>query len=283
MVRGAALVARAQVLEVARATGAGTGRLLWHHVLPACAAPLLVQQTSVFAIAILAEAALSFVGVGPPPPQPSLGSIIADGRDAMVEAPWVCLALALLLPCWCSASTSRGWASRSARSPKKGAPLSYSCGAWPFENVAARQRSCSAVHVGRIAVSGHSRRFKRRRCREPGARGSAAAVAQPQAPRSRGHDPETCRHPAEQGRQVRDGRRWTDPIPPWLAGRASRPDIHHAAVSDDGARRPPPGSCNLPAAPWRLSYQAWPGSRPVRRVTGADQDRAGRGAPECPG
>jgi peptide/nickel transport system permease protein len=71
--------------------------VLRRHVLPACAAPLVVQQTYVFAIAILAEAVLSFVGVGPPPPQPSLGSIIADGRDTMVEAPWIALAPGLAI------------------------------------------------------------------------------------------------------------------------------------------------------------------------------------------
>jgi len=92
VMRGAVLVARAQdYVEAARAVGARTARLLWHHVLPACAAPLVVQQTYVFAIAILAEAVLSFVGVGPPPPRPTLGSIIADGRDNMVEAAWIAL------------------------------------------------------------------------------------------------------------------------------------------------------------------------------------------------
>ncbi len=93
VMRGAVLVARSQdYVEAARAVGARTGRILWRHVLPACAAPLAVQQTYVFAIAILAEAVLSFVGVGPPPPQPTLGAIIADGRDNMVEAPWIMLA-----------------------------------------------------------------------------------------------------------------------------------------------------------------------------------------------
>ncbi len=92
VMRGAVLVARAQdYVEAARATGAGTARILWHHVIPACAAPLAVQQTYIFAVAILAEAVLSFIGVGPPPPQPTLGAIIADGRDNMVEAPWVML------------------------------------------------------------------------------------------------------------------------------------------------------------------------------------------------
>jgi peptide/nickel transport system permease protein len=98
VMRGAVLVARAQdYVDAARAIGARTGRLLARHVLPACAAPLAVQQTYVFAIAILAEAVLSFVGVGPPPPQPTLGAIIADGRDNMAEAPWIMLAPGLAI------------------------------------------------------------------------------------------------------------------------------------------------------------------------------------------
>ena len=90
IVRGAVLVAAAQeYVEAARAIGAGPVRLLLRHILPAAVAPLVVQQTYVFALAILAEAVLSFVGVGPPPPTATLGAIIADGRDAIVEAPWV--------------------------------------------------------------------------------------------------------------------------------------------------------------------------------------------------
>jgi peptide/nickel transport system permease protein len=93
VMRGAVLVARAQdYVEAARSVGVRTLRLLLRHVLPACTAPLVVQQTYVFAIAILAEAVLSFVGVGPPPPRPTLGAIIADGRDNMVEAPWIAMA-----------------------------------------------------------------------------------------------------------------------------------------------------------------------------------------------
>jgi len=92
VMRGAVLVARAQdYVEAARAVGARTGRILRRHILPATMAPLMVQQTYIFAVAILAEAVLSFVGVGPPPPRPSLGAIIADGRDTMVEAPWIAL------------------------------------------------------------------------------------------------------------------------------------------------------------------------------------------------
>ena len=92
VMRGAVLVARAQdYVEAARAVGAKTSRILRKHIIPATMAPLMVQQTYIFAVAILAEAVLSFVGVGPPPPRPSLGAIIADGRDTMVEAPWIAL------------------------------------------------------------------------------------------------------------------------------------------------------------------------------------------------
>ncbi len=51
--------------------------------------PLLVQLTFVFAYAILAEAALSFLGIGPPPPAPSWGNIIAEGRDQAVDSWWI--------------------------------------------------------------------------------------------------------------------------------------------------------------------------------------------------
>jgi peptide/nickel transport system permease protein len=63
--------------------------VLCRHVLPNAFGPLIVRLTYVFATAILAEAALSFIGVGPPPPAPSFGSIIAQGRDFITEAPWI--------------------------------------------------------------------------------------------------------------------------------------------------------------------------------------------------
>jgi peptide/nickel transport system permease protein len=63
--------------------------VLLRHVLPNAMAPLVVQQTYVFALAVLAEAVLSFLGVGPPPPTPTLGGVIADGRDFIQEAPWI--------------------------------------------------------------------------------------------------------------------------------------------------------------------------------------------------
>jgi peptide/nickel transport system permease protein len=90
IVRASVLVGRElDYVEAARALGASNKRILFRHVLINCMGPLIVRLTYVFAIAILAEAALSFVGAGPPPPAPSLGSIIAQGRDFMREAPWI--------------------------------------------------------------------------------------------------------------------------------------------------------------------------------------------------
>jgi peptide/nickel transport system permease protein len=89
---GVLVVREFPYVEGARAIGATHARILLRHVLPNAMAPLLVQQTYVFALAVLAEAVLSFLGVGPPPPTPTLGGVIAEGRDYIQEAPWVSLA-----------------------------------------------------------------------------------------------------------------------------------------------------------------------------------------------
>ncbi|WP_069882046.1 ABC transporter permease [Bosea sp. BIWAKO-01] len=90
IVRASVLVARElEYVEAARSLGAGELSILFRHVLVNAMGPLIVRLTYVFAVAILAEAALSFVGAGPPPPAPSFGAIIAQGRDFMREAPWI--------------------------------------------------------------------------------------------------------------------------------------------------------------------------------------------------
>jgi peptide/nickel transport system permease protein len=92
VVRASALVIRElDYVEAARVSGAGAARIVLRHLLPNCSSPLLVQMTFVFAYAILAEAALSFIGIGPPPPAPSWGNIVAEGRDYAVEAWWIML------------------------------------------------------------------------------------------------------------------------------------------------------------------------------------------------
>jgi peptide/nickel transport system permease protein len=92
VVRASALVIRElDYVDAARVSGAGAARIVLRHLLPNCSSPLLVQMTFVFAYAILAEAALSFIGIGPPPPAPSWGNIVAEGRDYAVEAWWIML------------------------------------------------------------------------------------------------------------------------------------------------------------------------------------------------
>jgi peptide/nickel transport system permease protein len=90
VVRASVLVVREmEYVEAARALGAGHLHILFGHVLLNAMAPLIVRLTYVFAIAILAEAVLSYIGVGPPPPTPAFGNMIADGRNFMTVAPWV--------------------------------------------------------------------------------------------------------------------------------------------------------------------------------------------------
>jgi peptide/nickel transport system permease protein len=93
VVRASVLVVREmEYVEAARALGASHVRILLRHVLTNATAPLVVRMTFVFAVAILNEAVLSFIGVGPPPPTPTFGGIVANGRDFIVAAPWITIA-----------------------------------------------------------------------------------------------------------------------------------------------------------------------------------------------
>jgi peptide/nickel transport system permease protein len=92
-----ARLARAELLaaqtrpyaEAARAAGARRGRLLLRHLLPNALTPLIVTSALGVGNAITLEAGLSFLGLGIPAPAPSWGNMIASGRDALVQAPWV--------------------------------------------------------------------------------------------------------------------------------------------------------------------------------------------------
>src|SRR5471030_634826 len=72
-----------------RVSGAGTLRLMFATVLPNCAAPLIVQASLGFSVAILDAAALGFLGLGAQPPQPEWGTLLADGREFVLRAWWV--------------------------------------------------------------------------------------------------------------------------------------------------------------------------------------------------
>lgn len=92
VVRSSVLVIRElPFIEAALAVGAGHGRIIFRYILANSLSPLIVQLTFVFAVSILAEAILSFLGVGPPPPAPSLGNIIAEGRNYLQDAGWIAL------------------------------------------------------------------------------------------------------------------------------------------------------------------------------------------------
>ena len=82
MVRASTLVVRELLfVEAARALGVSTARILWRHILPNLVSPILVQATFIFAYAILAEAGLSFLGVGVPPEIPTWGTMIAGSQQ----------------------------------------------------------------------------------------------------------------------------------------------------------------------------------------------------------
>jgi peptide/nickel transport system permease protein len=90
LVRASVLATRQlDYVEAVRAQAAGHLRILLRHILPNCMSPLVVQATFNFAYAVLAEASLSFVGAGAPPPTPSWGNILSEGRLYMQNAPWI--------------------------------------------------------------------------------------------------------------------------------------------------------------------------------------------------
>jgi len=92
LVRGQVLVARElEYVQAARALGSSDARIIARHLLPNVVAPVIVAATLGIGGAIMAEAALSFIGLGAQPPTPSWGAMVAEGRDLLRVAPWVSL------------------------------------------------------------------------------------------------------------------------------------------------------------------------------------------------
>ena len=90
VVRASTLVVRELLfIEAARALGISTWRILFIHILHNIASPILVQATFIFAYAVLAEAGLSFLGVGVPPVLPTWGSMISSGQPFAHQAIWL--------------------------------------------------------------------------------------------------------------------------------------------------------------------------------------------------
>ncbi|MGQ0569483.1 MAG: ABC transporter permease [Armatimonadota bacterium] len=92
VVRAAVLTVRhLEYVQAIEALGGRTMRILTRHILPNIFAPVLVQVSIIFAYAILAEAGLSFLGVGASPEEPTWGNVLAEGRQYLQNAPWITL------------------------------------------------------------------------------------------------------------------------------------------------------------------------------------------------
>jgi len=78
-------------VTASRSLGASSSRILFHHILPNLVPALIVQASFGFAGVILAEASLSFLGLGVQPPQPSWGSMLSDGKNHLLDAPYLTL------------------------------------------------------------------------------------------------------------------------------------------------------------------------------------------------
>src|ERR1700730_5542531 len=90
LMRGQVLsITAREYVDAARALGVPGWRIAWSHVLPNATAPIVVQASLSVAFAILAEASLSFLGLGVQPPGASWGSMINAGRGYLQQAPWI--------------------------------------------------------------------------------------------------------------------------------------------------------------------------------------------------
>lgn len=105
-------------VEAARSCGASVPWIVFRHILPNTFAPIAVQATYICAVAILAEAALSFIGAGVPPSTPSWGNIMAEGRALWQIKPYIIFFPALFLSITVLAINMLGDGLRDALDPR---------------------------------------------------------------------------------------------------------------------------------------------------------------------
>lgn len=86
-------------IEAVKSQGADSFRVLFHHILPNIISPIIVQSTYTFAVAIILEASLSFLGAGIPAPTPSLGNILYEAKEVIFNSWWMTVypSIAMLL------------------------------------------------------------------------------------------------------------------------------------------------------------------------------------------
>jgi peptide/nickel transport system permease protein len=124
---GTSRLVRAEVLSLrerefvaaARALGAGSGRIIFQHVLPNAAAPIIVSAALGIGNVMLLEAGLSFLNLGVPSPAPSWGNMIADGLPKMAVAPWSATFPGLAISLVVMALNAMGDALRDALDPRR--------------------------------------------------------------------------------------------------------------------------------------------------------------------
>jgi len=120
LVRGKALLIREMpYVEAANALGARVSRVLVQHVLPNAMPEIIVLGSFIFGYAILDEATLSFLGVGPPPPAPSWGNMLAEARYLIRDAFWISFFPGLLIGVTVLATNVLGDGIRDHYDPRK--------------------------------------------------------------------------------------------------------------------------------------------------------------------
>jgi peptide/nickel transport system permease protein len=121
LARGQVLGVRAEdYVEAARAVGNPPGRILLRHILPNILPPVIVQATLAIAAAIIAEASLSFLGLGQQPPAPSWGSMLNTAQRFLIQAPWMAIFPGLAIFVTVLAFNLLGDGLRDALDPKSG-------------------------------------------------------------------------------------------------------------------------------------------------------------------
>jgi len=105
-------------VEAARAVGGSHVRIAVRHILPNMLPPLLIQSSLTVAAAIIAEASLSFLGLGQQPPAPSWGSMLNAAQRYLVQAPWMAIYPGLMIFSVVMALNVLGDGLRDALDPK---------------------------------------------------------------------------------------------------------------------------------------------------------------------
>lgn len=119
IVRGEMLrIRETNYVEASRSIGSSVFRIIWKHAIPNMGAPIIVLVSLVFGQSIIAEASLSFLGIGTPPPNPSWGLMLSDASRFMETAPWLVLFPGLVLALCVLAFNLLGDALRDFLDPK---------------------------------------------------------------------------------------------------------------------------------------------------------------------